>query len=337
MLGAVFALLSAASFALNNVTARRGVVTGTPFQGMAISVPMGVACFLPVVIATGEIARVAEFSLRAAAWMAGLGLVHFIFGRFFNYSANQAAGVNLTAPVIQLQVLVTLVLAVVILHEPCSVLQMIGAVLIFAGSIVTQQQNRSRPAAASPAATARGAAATDAARRTFEPQQFKGYVFAVLAALAYGSTPIMARFALEGSSPARGVLGGLISYVAATAVVAIALLWPPIRSNVMAIKRESARWFAVSGVCVAMAQGFFFAAVAVAPVLLVMPLLQTSLVFRIMFSTWFNPDHEVSGWLVRGGVAISITGALLVSIDTDLILNALAVPQWLAQILRWRV
>ncbi len=63
----------------------------------------------------------------------------------------------------------------------------------------------------------------------------------------------------------------------------------------MAIKRENARWFAYSGVFVAMAQGFFFAAVAVAPVLLVMPLLQMSLVFRLLFSTWLNPDHEVFG------------------------------------------
>ena len=49
-----------------------------------------------------------------------------------------------------------------------------------------------------------------------------------------------------------------------------------------------------------MAQGFFFAAVAVAPVMLVMPLLQMSLVFRVLLSTWLNPDHEVFG-CVRAG------------------------------------
>ena len=39
MLGAVLAVLSAATFALNNVAARRGVVTGTPIQGMRCPVP----------------------------------------------------------------------------------------------------------------------------------------------------------------------------------------------------------------------------------------------------------------------------------------------------------
>ena len=137
--------------------------------------------------------------------------------------------------------------------------------------------------------------------------------------------------------PATGILGGLIAYVAATAVVALALLSPPVRRDVRALKRDNARWFVFSGVFVAAAQGFFFAAVAVAPVLLVMPLLQTSLVFRLLFSTWLSPDHEVFGSLVLTGVAISISGALLVSIDTEIILRALAVPGAFADVLRWRV
>jgi uncharacterized membrane protein len=165
----------------------------------------------------------------------------------------------------------------------------------------------------------------------------KGYIFASLAALAYGSSPIPARFALEHSGATSGIIGGLIAYAAATLVIALTLLRPSIRRDVMALKRESARWFAYSGVFVAMAQGFFFSAVAVAPVMLVMPLLQMSLVFRLLFSTWLNPDHEVFGALVLTGVAVSVAGALMVSIDTDLIVQALAVPGALARVLLWRL
>ncbi len=117
---------------------------------MAISIPMGVVCFLPVAFVAGELGRLAQFPAAAAAWMAGVGVLHFVFGRYCNYSANQAAGVNLTAPVIQLQVIVTLVLAVAILHEPCTLLQAIGGVLIVAGSIVTQQQRTAATPAARP-------------------------------------------------------------------------------------------------------------------------------------------------------------------------------------------
>jgi len=103
------------------------------------------------------------------------------------------------------------------------------------------------------------------------------------------------------------------------------------------MKRESARWFVSSGVFVALAQGIFFAAVTVAPIMLVIPLIQLSLAFRILFSTWLSPTHEVVGGLVLAGVATSIAGALMVSIDSALIVRALAMPEPIARILLWSV
>jgi len=327
VLGAIFAILSAASFALNNATVRRGVVSGTPIQAMAVSVPLGVVCFLPLAYFAGELTQLPQFPKTAVAWMAGLGVLHFVIGRYCNFRANAVAGVNLTAPVVQLQVVVTMVLAVVVLHEPCTALQMIGGVLIVAGSLITQR---------APARTA-VAGIERPATPLFAPRYVAGYVFASLAAVAYGTTPIMARFALEHTGPATGILGGLIAYLAATAVVSLVLLSAQIRSNVCAMNRSNARWFALSGVFVAAAQGFFFAAVSVAPVMLVMPLLQLSLAFRMLFSTWLNPHHEVVGPLVLGGVIISVLGALMVSIDTGMIVRALAMPDILARMLLWRV
>jgi drug/metabolite transporter (DMT)-like permease len=327
VLGAIFAILSAASFALNTAMARRGVVSGTPIQAMAVTVPLGVVCFLPLALVTGELMRLPQFPMTATAWMAAVGVVHFVIGRYCNFRSNAEAGVNLTAPVVQLQVVVTMVMAVVVLHEPCTVLQMIGGALIIGGSLITQQ------------APARTAATSPAKPDTpqFAPRYVAGYLFASLAAVSYGSTPVMARFALENTGPATGILGGLISYAAATAVAALALVSPAIRNNVLSITRNNARWFAASGVFVAAAQGFFFAGVAVAPVMLVMPLLQLSLVFRMLFSTWLNPAHEIVGPLVLAGVVISVAGALMVSMDTSLIVNALGLPEPLARALLWRV
>src|SRR6266487_3793869 len=331
MLGAILAILSAVTFAFNNAAVRRGVLTGTPGQAMAITVPIGVACFLLVAIATGEIARLAQFPPAAAAWMAGVGLLHFLLGRYCNYRANQAAGMNLTAPVIQLQVSVTLVLAVLILHEPCTVLQMIGGLLILGGSLITQRQPARSPVAvgASSAGLNGSVSADGLYAPVFAPRRVAGYLFASLAALAYGTTPIMARSALEHTAPATGILGGLIAYGAATSVLALALVWSPVRQNVM--------WFVNSGVFVAVAQGLFYAAVAVAPIMVVMPLMQLSLVFRLSFSKWVNPDHEVFGPLVTAGAVISIVGACLVSVETNVILDTLTAPEALARVLRWRV
>jgi drug/metabolite transporter (DMT)-like permease len=324
VLGAILSLLSAASFALNITAARRGVVTGTPIQGTALTVPIGVACFLPAAIAVAQIAHLDAFSPTAAGWMAGVGLLHFLVGRYCNYRANQAAGVNITAPVIQMQIVVTLGLAVAVLHEPCSILQIAGAVVMLAGALVTQYQ---RP----------GSSLASGSGKRFVARYLPGYLFASLASLAYGTSPIMARFALEGAGPGGGIVGGLIAYCAATAVVGLMMIWPPLRREVVAVKRENIRWFAYSGIFVALAQGFFLSAVAVAPIMLVSPLLQFSLLFRLLFSKLFNPEHEIFGWLVVAGVATSIIGSLVVSADTDLILRLVPMPEWLAAALRWRL
>ena len=67
--------------------------------------------------------------------------------------------------------------------------------------------------------------------------------------------------------------------------------------------------------------------------MLVAPLLQLSLVFRFLFALLLNPHHELFGAIVVFGSIVSIVGACAVSIDTDLILRTLALPQALAGIL----
>jgi drug/metabolite transporter (DMT)-like permease len=331
MLGALLAVMSAATFAFNNAAARRGVVTGTVIQAMAITVPIGLVCFIPASLVTGAAARLPTLPAASLVAMAGVGLLHFIVGRFCNYRANQAAGANLVAPVIQLQVFVSVVLAVVVLGEPCTVLQLAGGVVMLAGALITQRQPH-KPADAK--AAARRAAPSEHA---FLPRRAVGYIFASLAALAYGTSPIMARGALEHTGPMTGLAGGLISYGTATAAMAIGALSPAFRANVAALNRENLRWFLYSGVFVAIAQGLFYSALAIAPIMVVMPLMQLSLVFRFGFAKTMNRHHEVFGPLVTLGTALAIMGACMISLDTRLIVDTLALPAAIDGVLRWRI
>jgi drug/metabolite transporter (DMT)-like permease len=330
MLGALFAVLSAATFAFNNATARRGVITGTALQGMAVTIPVGLLCFIAAALLTGVATNLAHLPPRGIAWMSGVGLLHFVFGRYCNYRANQAAGVNLTAPVVQLQVFVSVVLAVLILGEPCTALQLVGGVVMLVGSLITQRQPLKKRAAAAP-----GDPAPD--KHLFLPRRAAGYLFASLAALAYGTSPIMARTALQHTGVATGLVGGLIAYAAATAAMMLGLALPALRADVRALRRENVRWFLYSGVFVAMAQGFFYSALSIAPIMLVAPLMQLSLVFRFGFANALTPDHEVFGLHVILGSALSIVGACMISVDTNLILNALSLPHAVDEFLRWRI
>lgn len=325
LLGAVLAILSAATFALTNAISRRGVITGTAVQGMVISLPVGLACFLVLALLTGAHGDLGRFETSGLASLSAAGVLHFVLGRYCNFRASQAAGVNLTAPVLQLNAVVTLVLAVLILHEPCTVLQAAGAVLMVAGSLVTQR-------ASQPAVPGKPHDLP-----IFTPRVASGFVFASIAALAYGTSPIIVRQALQGAGPLAGLSGGSVAYAGATALAALGLLIPSLRGNVLKVSSENARWFVYSGVFVAAAQGFIYSALAVAPIMLIIPLLQLSLVFRFVFALLLNPHHEVFGFLVVFGTVVSIAGACAVSIDTNLILQWLAIPEPVAAALRARL
>ncbi|MBV8336804.1 MAG: DMT family transporter, partial [Alphaproteobacteria bacterium] len=138
MLGVLYAALGALTFALNNVTMRRGVVTGSVLQGMALTVPIGGLSFLVMTIAFGELKQLVVFPTAALTWLAGQGIVHFVIGRYCNYKSNQLMGVNLAAPVVQLEVPFAMIMAVVALHEKFSVLQGFGSVLMLGGSLTAQ-------------------------------------------------------------------------------------------------------------------------------------------------------------------------------------------------------
>jgi drug/metabolite transporter (DMT)-like permease len=322
MLGAFLAVLSAASFAATNAAGRRGVVTGTPAQGMVLSNPIGVLCFLVVAVLTAGIGRIGDFSAATTLWMAAVGVLHFVLGRYANLRANQSAGANLTAPVIQLNVVVTLVLAVLVLGEPCTVLQLVGGLIMLSGAFIARQQAPAKVAAVAP---------------VFSPRRAEGLLFALLAALAYGTSPIMTRTALQSSGPSSAIFGGLIAYGSATvAVTAMMLLSPSLRRNVTSLRRDNIRWFLFSGVAVAVAQGFLYAALSVAPIMVVIPLLQLSLVFQLCLSMWLSPEHEVFGPKVVVGSVISLVGVCAVAIDTGLLLAALGLPDAVARPLRWQ-
>ena len=112
MLGGLIAVLSAATFAFNNASVRRGVLTGSVLQAMAITVPIGLPISFLVAVATGSLAAVAGFSGKALAALSLSGVMHFVWGRYCNYRATRAIGTNLVAPIQQVHLIVSLSLAI---------------------------------------------------------------------------------------------------------------------------------------------------------------------------------------------------------------------------------
>jgi uncharacterized membrane protein len=278
------------------------------------------------------------------------GIMHFVWGRYCNYRATRAIGTNLVAPVQQINLIFTLLLAIWILGEQLTPLRMLGIALVLLGPSFTLRERDTKqitaptapaPARALGADVTRDAVAASpadpagAAQPTFRPRYAEGYSWALLSATGYGLSPILVRIGLEGKGLAVSIAGNLVASVAATVVMGLFLLPPRQLCQALAVEREPAKWFTLSGILVAISQLFLYMAMSIAPVTVVSPINRLSILFRLYFSRLLNPKHEVFGGKVVLGTIVSLTGAVVLSLSIDSLQAWLPLPEVVLAVLRW--
>ena len=239
-----------------------------------------------------------------------------------------------------------MMLAVVMLHEKFTLLQAIGSTLMLGGSFIAQGNagKKKRKAlapqsAATPILTVRSLEelAAPVPKPIFQPRVFSGYIFGLAAATCYGASPLMVRQAFLSAPSASTAAGGCLAYTAATLFFALILLKPGSWRDIKCMKRENVPWFLSSAVLVAVSQAFVYASLAVAPLMVVTPILQLSLVFRLFLSQWVNRDYEVMNTAVLIGAFGAVLGSILVALDTDELAPLLGLPPPLVDFLRYRL
>jgi drug/metabolite transporter (DMT)-like permease len=320
VLAGFLALLSAATFAFNNASLRRGVLTGSVEQAMAITVPLGLPIFFAAALLSGTLAVITDFSLYGVLMLSAAGIVHFVWGRYCNYRATRAVGTNLAAPVQQVNLIISLALAILILGESLTPLRVLGIFLVLLGPYYAMRGDR-KPAAQTVIEAATSTPENEVEDKDrpapFQPNYAEGILWGLLSATGYGSSPILVRIGLEDKGLSGSLPGGLIAYVAATLVLALFLLWPGRLRHALDVKPESAKWFTISGVLVCLSQMFLFMAQSIAPVAVTAPISRMSILFRLYFSRLLNPQHEVFGGKIIVGTAISLLGALALSVSVE--------------------
>jgi uncharacterized membrane protein len=330
VLGGILGLLAAATFAFNNAAARRGVLTGSVAQAIAITVPIGVPMFAAAALATGTLAVIGEFSAPALWCLTAAGIVHFVAGRYCNYRATKAMGANLVGPVQQVSLVLTLALAIWVLGEKLTPLRVLGILLVVLGPMLTLP---GRPAATAETTPANPAATVPP---PFRANYAEGYLWSLLSCLGYGSSPILVTLGLQGKGLSGSLAAGVVSYAAATVVSALILLWPGQLRHVFATRPDAARWFTLSGVLVCLSQIFLYMAYAVAPVSVVSPIQRLSIILRIYASWLLNREHEVFGGRVVTGTVISLIGAFALTVSSETVLAYVPLPDAIAAIVRWQ-
>lgn len=110
----------------------------------------------------------------------------------------------------------------------------------------------------------------------------EGFFFAVQSAVGYGISPLFVRAALQGADIPTAIAGGVYSYAAAALLLAPSFVGRSTRWTILAIRGESAKWFALLGLFTGVSQMIRY--MALAPVTVVSSIMVNSLVFRYLFS-----------------------------------------------------
>jgi hypothetical protein len=80
---------------------------------------------------------------------------------------------------------------------------------------------------------------------------------------------------------------------------------------------------------------FLYMAMSIAPVTVVSPINRLSILFRLYFSRWLNPEHEVFGGSVIAGTVVSLLGAMALSMSAELVQSILRLPDGVITLLNW--
>ncbi len=318
MLGAILAVLSAATFASHNTAVRRAMLVSSALSGIYVTVTVGAVLFLVAAGLSGQLFRLSELSTKGYLLLTGSGLVHFLVGRYCVYRCIGAIGASRMTLLNSMAIPVAVVVAVLLLDERVTLLMGLGIALVMAGPFVMIQRGERRarrPAAVGGAPHPAGPSTTapPAAERAAAPpmRMAEGYVFGLLSAVAFGTTPVMIREALKESD--LSLLGGLISFAAAVAVLLLLLSVPGRLAGLRETGTGALRLFFVGALLAFLAQMFRFLALGMAPVTVVAPLMHTSPAFTALFTFIVNRSIERLGAAVILGVILVVAGSFMLT------------------------
>ncbi|MYF65542.1 MAG: DMT family transporter, partial [Chloroflexi bacterium] len=198
-------------------------------------------------------------------------------------------------------------MAVILLDEVVTLAMLFAIGLVLLGPAVILER---RPRTSAPAASSGGAESPRATRNPLELRFLEGYVFATLAAVAYGTSPLLIRAALMDATRTAAI-GTFVAYFGASAVLLATLVIPGRRQLIRAINLRYMRLFGGAGLMVFLAQLLRFFALSVADVSVVTPLQRMANVFTVILTWIFNRSLETITLRVVIGVLVSFGGSAL--------------------------
>ncbi len=308
MIGTLLGLGSAVGFAANSIITRRGVLRLGSNYIAVTSIFTGTLFFLLLLALTGHLFGLREIPWKALVFWVLAGVIHFALGRTWAYRSIQFIGSNRSNVVTSLNPVVTIVLALVILHEEVNTLMTLGIFFSIAGPLVVLLMEETVTAVNPVSGAIEG---KDVDRSTL----YKGFFYGAGAAVFWGSSAIFIKLALRegGGSP---IAGSFLAYLAASLVVGpSALVNPVTRREILRKDASSVGVAIVCGLTAGVGQLLRYLALGYTSAILVSLLNRTIPFWVLILSFLFIRRYEsFSRWVIIGN-ALLVVGTLLVLIS----------------------
>lgn len=298
-LGIVFAVLAALALAVQALCLRMGSREPTPddapkaLDALFVVLICNLVAFTPfafwIYFPDFDITRRSLTALVAA------GLCGFFIARLFHYASINVVGASRTEPIKASQPLHATIIAVVLLGETVSAIQLLGIVLITAGVAAVSWE-------------------TTATNRLglSRKQLVVGLSLPFLAALFYGIEPTLTRIGLLEGTPV--LVAGVVQAGVALGALLAYRGYAGYPVTIDYARSTVSKWYLAAGVANTTFVFVYFQGLALAPVSVVVPIVQSSPVLVIILSFVFIQRLErVTGRLIAYG-SVVVVGTILVSV-----------------------
>ncbi|MGM0590622.1 MAG: EamA family transporter [Halobacteriota archaeon] len=292
LLGVLFALGAAVGLATQAIFIRVGVQDGRATDALVVVLLVDLVIFVPYAgLSYYPSYGVTTTSLVA---FAVAGILAMMLGRAFLYAGIERIGASRAEPLKATQAVPAAILGILLLEEVATVGHLVGIALIVGGVGIISSESRE-----SSVTDTRGDARL-------------GILFVLASALCFGLDGVIAKIGFAEGTPVF-VAVALKLLAGATGFFAY-LGWRDDFPAVADLATTEAAWFAAAGVSSAVFLFSFYAGLAVAPVVVVVPVMQTSPLLVAAISLLFLQRLEQVTRRLVVGAATVVTGTVAVTI-----------------------
>ena len=291
MIGAVPALLAAVGFAGFQLVNRRALAGVDVYRGTATLLVVSTVVLGLVSLVTGELSLVLEAPMQAILFCAAAGFVHFFFGWTVLGMAQIRVGAARAGIMVGTVPLFGALLAALLLDEALSAFDVAGLLLVVAGVGIVVSARGAPPAGS-------------------QGSPVMGVLAGLATAACWSLSPILIRQGLEGlPSPVTGAGVGMAASAAGYGVLLLATHRVATRQAVTSRTRQL---LLVAGVAVGLSIWMQWTAFDLAPVAVVLALLQLTPPLVVVLATRLAGEAlGPARFRVGIGTAVTVSGSLL--------------------------